>query len=76
MLVKGNPYHMYLEIRKTRNTQIMLGKCQDFPKRLLYFQGSKLSVFFFFQGAQLHIQKLDKGVSDKNQYIFGLPTTF
>ena len=37
---------------------------------LIATQGSKLS---FFPGAQLHFQKLPKGVVYRNQYIFGLP---
>ena len=32
-----------------------------------------LKIKFFFQGAQLHLQKLPKGVVYRNQYIFGLP---
>ena len=32
-----------------------------------------LEIMFFFQGAQLHLQKLPIGVVYRNQYIFGLP---
>ena len=34
-------------------------------------QGSYLSAFF--QGAQLHLQRLLKGAMYRNKYIFGLP---
>ena len=32
-----------------------------------------LEIEFFFQGAQLHLQKLPEGVVYRNQYILGLP---
>ena len=40
--------------------------------KMEYYTGLE-SIITFFQGAQLHLQKLPKGDVYRNQYIFGLP---
>ena len=57
-------YHFSLVTLK--GNEIDLPPCLNVPP-------SGFEIKFFFQGAQLHLQKLPEDAVYRNQYIFGLP---
>ena len=54
----------------TNNNRSILNDQYFFDIGILY---PGLEIKFFFQGAQMHLQKPLKGVVYRNQYIYGLP---
>ena len=44
-----------------------------YAKKQIYMISPGLEIKYFFQGAQMHLQKLPKGVVYRNRYILGLP---
>ena len=72
LFVKHIDESIFLRISKGKTSYLKLSYNPPWNIVWVYVsQVSKLSVFF--QGAQLHLQKLHKGVAYRNQYIFGLP---